>query len=61
MMKSVQNSVDTFANLLEWVDVIDHTRTKLHKIMISQSKYDYDMIREEDMIIFFKHLTKIVT
>ena len=60
IMPSVENSTDSFCNQNDWNEEIDRTRVRLLKIILIQSKYEYDMMREEAMTTFFKHLNELV-
>ena len=61
IMPSLENSSDSFCNQNDWNDEIDRTRVRLLKIILNQSKYEYDMMREETMTTFFKHLKDLIT
>ena len=61
IMPSLENSTESFCNQNDWNDEVDRTRVRLLKIILIQSKYEYDMMREETMTTFFKHLKVLVT
>ena len=57
----IGNTTETLYNIHTWDDILCNTEKELHELVVSQAKYEYDMMVNENIEIFLRNLTKLTT
>ena len=57
----IGNTTETLYNIHTWDDILCNTEKELHELVVSQAKYEYDMMVNENIDLFLRNLTKLTT
>ena len=57
----IGNTTETLYNIHTWDDILCNTKKELHELVVSQAKYEYDMMVNENIDLFLRNLTKLTT